>query len=111
MAGDDTTIRESYVSYTRETTLVLTGTTAARLARYERAEVIIPARVGGERRYGPEDLRRIRKARRLEDHLGINLAGIHAVLRLTDQLDELRRRLEAYERAGSVQHAEPGSQA
>jgi hypothetical protein len=99
-SGDDATIWGGYVTYTRETTLVLTGTTTARLARYERAEVITPPRVGGERRYRPEDLLRIRKARRLEDDLGINLPGIHAVLRLSDRLDELRRRLEAYERGG-----------
>jgi MerR family transcriptional regulator/heat shock protein HspR len=60
--------------------------------------------VGRRRRYQPEDLKRIRKANRLERDLGINLAGVEVVLRLTQQIADLQRRIARYEAKG------PGSE-
>jgi hypothetical protein len=45
-----------------------------------------------------DDLKRIRKANRLERDLGINLAGIEVVLRLTEQIADLQERIASYER-------------
>jgi MerR family transcriptional regulator/heat shock protein HspR len=80
-----------------ETALVITGVSATRLARFERARIVTPVRVGRRRFYRPGDLKRIRKASRLEQDLGINLAGVEVILRLTDQLEDLQRRLADYE--------------
>jgi MerR family transcriptional regulator, heat shock protein HspR len=84
-------------AYTVKTTLVLTGVSATCLARYERAQIVKPARVGRRRLYREDDVRRLRKARRLESDLGLNLPGVQVVLRLTEQLEALQRRLVQYE--------------
>ncbi len=80
-----------------EATRVQTGVSTSCLARYERARIVQAVRVGGRRFYRASDLKRIRKAHRLEHELGINLAGVEVIMRLTEQLDELQRRLAAYE--------------
>ena len=86
---------------TVEATERLTGVTIACLVRYERASIVVPARVGRRRLYQGRDLKRIRTAHRLERDLGINLAGVEVVLRLTDQISDLQRRIASYE-AGTV---------
>jgi|SRR5579884_3661260 len=104
--GDDTMAPAAPETYSVETTIVLTGVSAVQLARYERARLVLPLRAGGRRYYRASDVQRIRKVRRLQRDLGINLAGIEVVLRLTEQLDELRRRLAAYEADGGAPPAE-----
>ena len=78
-------------------TLQITGVTSACLLRYERASIVVPLRMGQRRWYQPDDLKRIRKANRLERDLGINLAGVEVVLRLTEQIADLQQRLTRYE--------------
>jgi MerR family transcriptional regulator/heat shock protein HspR len=78
-------------------TLRMTGVTSACLVRYERASIVVPLRVGQRRWYQPDDLKRIRKANRLERDLGINLAGVEVVLRLTEQIADLQQRIIRYE--------------
>src|SRR5215469_11709681 len=84
-------------SYDITATLRMTGVTSACLVRYERASIVVPLRVGRSRWYQPDDLKRIRKANRLERDLGINLAGVEVVLRLTEQIADLQRRIAGYE--------------
>lgn len=84
-------------TYSVETTLLLTGISTACLARYERAQIVTPERIGRRRFYRTDDLKRIRKASRLERDLGINLPGVEVILRLTDQLDDLQQNLAEYE--------------
>lgn len=43
-------------------------------------------------------IQRIRKARRLQTDLGINLAGVAVILELLDEVDYLRHRLKDMER-------------
>jgi MerR family transcriptional regulator/heat shock protein HspR len=83
--------------YDAPETLRLTGVSSACLVRYERASIVVPTRVGRRRRYRTDDLKRIRKASRLEQDLGINLAGVEVVLRLTQQIADLQRRIAVYE--------------
>jgi MerR family transcriptional regulator, heat shock protein HspR len=84
-------------TYTVESALILTGVSTARLARYERAQIVTPVHVGRHRFYHEGDLRRVRKAYRLERDLGINLPGVEVILRLTEELNELQRRMSEYE--------------
>jgi MerR family transcriptional regulator, heat shock protein HspR len=86
--------------YDVETVLRLTGVSSACLVRYERASIVVPLRAGRRRRYQPNDVKRIRKANRLERDLGINLAGVEVVLRLTQQIADLQRRIARYEPEG-----------
>jgi MerR family transcriptional regulator/heat shock protein HspR len=84
-------------TYSREVTCVLAGISTIRLGRYERAQLVAPQWQGKLCYYRAEDVKRLRKVHRLEDDLGINLAGIEVVLRLGEQLEALQRRLAAYE--------------
>ncbi|MFI4890451.1 MAG: chaperone modulator CbpM [Steroidobacterales bacterium] len=48
---------------------------------------------GGEWRFAPSSLRRARTALRLQQDLGLNLAGVALTLELLDEIAELRRQL------------------
>jgi MerR family transcriptional regulator/heat shock protein HspR len=72
------------------------------LRYYERAGLIAPSRSKGNiRLYSPEDIQRAMQIKRLVEDLGVNLAGVEVIMRLTDrlrdqdaELEELRRRVE-----------------
>lgn len=69
----------------------------AQLRRYEQLGLIAPSGEPDESsapRYSEEDLRRLRRIRRLQRDLGLNLAGIHVAVRLLDQIADLQRRLD-----------------
>ncbi|HEY8283616.1 MAG TPA: chaperone modulator CbpM [Chloroflexota bacterium] len=69
----------------------------AQLRRYERVGLPTPSGEGerrpAARRYTEEDVRRIRRIRRMERDLGLNMAGLEVAIRLLDQIEELRRQL------------------
>jgi len=73
------------------------------LRYYERVGLVVPARSSGNvRRYSPSDVERLRKICRLTDELGVNLAGVDVIMRLTDtiqqlqaEMDEMRMQFEA----------------
>src|SRR5919206_1951829 len=95
----------------REQTACFVISVAARLLNvhpqtlryYERAGLIAPSRSKGNiRLYSPEDIQRAMQIKRLIEDLGVNLAGVEVIIRLTDKLREqereladLRRRLDA----------------
>jgi MerR family transcriptional regulator/heat shock protein HspR len=83
--------------YDAQATIRLTGVSSACLVRYERASIVVPMHVGRRRRYRADDLKRIRKANRREQDLGINLAGVEVILRLTQQIADLQQRIAEYE--------------
>lgn len=78
--------------YTISVTVERTGVSTQRLRLLEREGLVRPRRSGGRREYSAADLARIRKIRRLTEHLGVNLAGAEIILRLTAELEALRRR-------------------
>ena len=53
---------------------------------------------GEERRYSDEDIAQLRRIRRLHCDLGVNLAGIEIILRLSARLEALQRELERSKR-------------
>jgi MerR family transcriptional regulator/heat shock protein HspR len=60
------------------------------LRTYERQGLVAPARSrGGVRLYSARDLARLLAIRHLTDELGVNLAGVDLVLRLTGRIQEL----------------------
>ena len=73
------------------------------LRYYERAGLIAPSRSKGNiRLYSVGDIQRALQIKRLIEDLGLNLAGVEVIMRLTDrlrdqeaQLAELRARLAA----------------
>jgi MerR family transcriptional regulator/heat shock protein HspR len=68
------------------------------LSLYERHGLIAPVRVGGTEGYPPSALRRLWTVVSLHRDLGINLAGIEAVLKLRDHLDLIHHQLEEVSR-------------
>lgn len=73
----------------------LVGVHEQTLRYYERAGLVEPARSKGRiRLYSLHDLERVRQIRRLTDDMGVNLAGVEVIMRLTDHIRELEQQLE-----------------
>ena len=69
------------------------------LIRYESRGLVQPLRgAGGMEGYGPAEIRRVWTIVSCQRDLGINLAGVEAILRLHDHIDALHGRLRALAR-------------
>jgi MerR family transcriptional regulator, heat shock protein HspR len=76
----------------------LVGMHPQTLRIYESKGLIRPKRTAGNTRlYSEADLGRLRLIQRLTSELGLNLAGVEQVLRLEDELQRMRRRLDRME--------------
>lgn len=65
------------------------------LRQYERLGLVVPSRVGAKNRlYSEADIRRVRRIQRLTQEMGVNLAGVELILRLLEDMDEMRRDFE-----------------
>jgi MerR family transcriptional regulator, heat shock protein HspR len=77
----------------------LVGMHPQTLRIYETKGLVRPRRTAGNTRlYSEVDLERLRLIQRLTTELGLNLAGVEAVLKLEDELKRLRGRVERLER-------------
>lgn len=71
------------------------GIHAQTLRYYEKAGVIEPSRSSGRvRLYSQRDIERLRQVRTLMEDLGVNLAGVEVILRLTERITEMERQLK-----------------
>jgi MerR family transcriptional regulator, heat shock protein HspR len=78
----------------------LVGMHPQTLRIYEAKGLVRPKRTAGNTRlYSEVDLERLRAIQKLTTQLGLNLAGVETVLRLEDEMNRLRARLERLERA------------
>jgi len=77
----------------------LVGMHPQTLRIYESKGLVRPRRTPGNTRlYSEADLERLRLIQRLTTELGLNLAGVETVIRLEDELDRVRARLNRLER-------------
>ena len=77
----------------------LVGMHPQTLRQYEEKGLVTPQRTAGNTRlYSEADLERLRLIQRLTTQLGLNLAGVEAVLELEDQLRRMQARMERLER-------------
>ena len=77
----------------------LVGMHPQTLRLYETRGLVRPGRTpGGTRLYSDADIERLRLIQRLTTELGLNLAGVEAVLRLEDEMKRLRGRIDRLER-------------
>jgi MerR family transcriptional regulator/heat shock protein HspR len=77
----------------------LVGMHPQTLRMYEQKGLVRPGRTAGNTRlYSEADLERLRLIQRLTTELGLNLAGVEAVLGLEEQLQRMRARMERLER-------------
>jgi MerR family transcriptional regulator/heat shock protein HspR len=77
----------------------LVGMHPQTLRMYEQKGLVQPQRTAGNTRlYSEADLERLRLIQRLTTQLGLNLAGVEAVLDLEDQLRRMQARMQRLER-------------
>ena len=77
----------------------LVGMHPQTLRLYEAKGLVRPSRTpGGTRLYSDRDVERLRLVQRLTTELGLNLAGVEAVLGLEEQLRRMQARMERLER-------------
>ena len=77
----------------------LVGMHPQTLRMYEQKGLVQPQRTAGNTRlYSEADLERLRLIQRLTTQLGLNLAGVEAVLELEEQLQRMQARMERLER-------------
>ncbi len=66
------------------------------LRQYERLGLVVPSRAGAKNRlYSDDDIARVRRIQRLTQDMGVNLAGVELILRLLDDMEEMRRDMES----------------
>lgn len=74
------------------------GTQTYTLRYYEKVGIINPARSKGNiRLYSDMDLEMIRRVMTLMDELGVNLAGVDVILRMSQQIAQLQKTTEELE--------------
>ena len=72
----------------------LVGMHQQSLRYYERAGLVEPKRTpGGIRMYSNSDIAKIRQAQGLIDELGVNLAGVDIIIRMSMQITVLQQQL------------------
>lgn len=68
------------------------------LRHYERLGLISPARKGNSphspRLYSDRDIERVTHIRRLMRDLGVNLAGVEAILHMKDRMEQMQHELQ-----------------
>ncbi|MFN8584274.1 MAG: MerR family transcriptional regulator [Dehalococcoidia bacterium] len=80
------------------------------LRSYERQGLLQPSRSAGNRRlYSHRDIDRLRQVLRLVGDLGVNLAGVDVILRMTRQIEELQLQIaEAHAEIARLRAAQDG---
>jgi MerR family transcriptional regulator, heat shock protein HspR len=85
----------------------LVGMHPQTLRLYEARGLVRPGRTsGGTRLYSEKNLERLRLIQRLTTELGLNLAGVEQVLRMQDELNRMRTRMDRMERELRAEIAE-----
>ncbi len=89
----------------------LCGVHPQTLRQYERLGLVVPSRMGAKNRlYSEADILRVRRIQRLTQQMGVNLAGVELILRLLEDIDDMRRDFEQ-QMVEYVQEAERRMQA
>ena len=76
----------------------LVGTQAQTLRYYEKMGLVSPRRSQGRiRLYSANDIERIRRIQRMMDDLGVNLAGVEVIMRMSERMTEMERAMRQLE--------------
>ena len=78
------------------------------LRYYERAGLISPSRSRGNiRLYSTRDIERAQQIKRLIEDLGVNLAGVEVIMKLTERIREMEQEIESLR--GELEQARSGA--
>lgn len=92
----DGTVNDDDPMYVISIAARLVGVHQQTLRYYERAGLVEPKRTGGNiRMYSNADIQKVRTLQRLMDELGVNLAGVDIILRMSEQIRQLQDELAA----------------
>lgn len=73
----------------------LCGVHPQTLRQYERLGLVSPSRVGAKNRlFSEADILRVRRIQRLTQEVGVNLAGVEIILRLLEDIEQMREDME-----------------
>ena len=76
----------------------MVGVETHTLRYYERVGIIKPSRSQGNiRLYSESDVNLLKRVKSLMEELGVNLAGIDVIIRMTQRMSELQSRIEKLE--------------
>jgi MerR family transcriptional regulator/heat shock protein HspR len=88
--------RQEQAVYVISVAAELAGVHPQTLRLYERRGLVRPSRTAGNsRRYSDADIERLRAIHRLTQELGINLAGVHLIMQMQEEVGSLRQRSTA----------------
>ena len=75
---------------------VMVGVHPQTLRQYERVGLVEPKRTSGRQRlYSQADIDRLRQVQRLVNDLGVNLAGVDVILRMSERIREMEAEVQA----------------
>jgi len=92
-------------SYSERETAVASHLSIGAIRHLRASGLIEGEDVGGEIHYSEEEVIQLRRIRRLQRDLGINLAGVEVILRLLKRLEAARQELEV-EKNRAPRHGE-----
>lgn len=92
-------INDTQPRYVISVAATMLGVRSYTLRYYEKIGIIEPSRSQGNTRlYSERDITLLRRAKTLMDDLGVNLAGVEVILRLTQRVVELQHQKEELEK-------------
>lgn len=93
-----TTSEDTEPRYVVSIAASILGVKTHTLRYYEKIGVIQPSRSRGNiRLYSDQDIIRLRRVKTLMNDMGINMAGVEVILRLSERMMELQRRIAELE--------------
>ena len=81
-------------SYSERETAAVSHLSVSAIRRLRVLGLVEGVEVGGKQRYSEEEVTQLRRIRRLQRDLGINLAGVEVILRLLKRLEAAHQELE-----------------
>ncbi len=91
--------RDTQPRYVISIAAEMLGTQTYTLRYYEKIGIVNPARSKGNiRLYSDLDLEAIKRVMTLMDELGVNLAGVEVILRMSQQIAQLQKTAEELEK-------------
>jgi MerR family transcriptional regulator/heat shock protein HspR len=82
------------LSYSEQEAAVASHLSMSTIRHFRTLELIEGEEMDGELRYSEEEVSHLRRIRRLQHDLGINLAGVEVILSLLKRLETVQQELE-----------------